>query len=695
MAIYHCSAKIIGRSSGRSATGAAAYRAGMEITDERSGLVHDYSRKSGVDHSMILAPSSSPEWVQDRAQLWNEVEQIEKRKDAQLCREVEVALPRELTAEQMQVLVTGYAHSQFVAKGMIADVNIHHAESDNPHAHILLTTRKITPDGFGKKNRDWNRKELLQQWRVAWELQANKALEQEGHEQRIDHRTLEAQGIERIPQIHIGAKVVEMEQRGLRTERGARALEIEQTNTQIIDLQTHREAIEHERNIQIAAGAERGGIGDRNRASSPSPGLTGGRHTPDPEGTGGGQQTAGHSLEQFPNQDRRIMEASGEGYAASRTGIERGSADREPSSKGLDMATMGGGSGGLSDAYSGAADRIVALGRPSCNDPEGRNMDAHQTKRPIDRTYLAVRRQLEAMSCAAFEVGIRDRDGRMMTRSWTSTEVLKSVPWLKRENAKGADIYVRPAGEKSHGLILVDDLNQAQLFQMKTTGLEPAAVVETSPHSHQAWIRLTDHPLNPEVATTASKAIAAHYAADSNSANWRHFGRLAGFTNRKPEHTTKTGHNPWVLCHESNGRQASRGVEIAKRADQAVIERQAQVERQTRLEAARGPPERSYGPGPAREYRKQLKHLTEHYGVSMDISKADYMICTDMAKQGYSPEQLTKALEQASPELPTRKVGHEQDYCQRTVRAAFANPAVQKHLEAKRQCSQNGPSLYR
>lgn len=696
MAIYHCSAKIISRSSGRSATGAAAYRAGMEITDERTGLVHDYSRKGGVDDSLILAPDHAPSWVHDRAQLWNQVEQAEKRKDAQVAREVEVALPRELSPEQMRELVTGYARSQFVDKGMIADVNIHHAKSDNPHAHILLTTREISPDGFGQKNRDWNRKELLQEWREAWEIHANKALELAGHEQRIDHRTLEAQGIERVPQIHIGAKVVEMEQRGQRTERGTRALEIEATNAQIIDLKTYREAIEHERTIQIAAGAERGGISDRDRTTSPSLSRTGGRDTPDLEPATGSQPAASRGMEPSPSQNSRFMAASGQGHAGSRSSAERGRPDRETSREGLDLAAMAGGSGGFGNAYSGAADRIVALARPADRHSGGGDMAVHETQRPVDRTYLAVRRQLEAMGSESYEVGIRDPKGRMMIRTWSSDEVLKSVPWLKRENAKGADIYVRPAGEQNQGLILVDDLNRAQLGRMKTAGLEPAAVVETSPQNYQAWVRLAEHPLNPDVATTASKGIAAHFEADPNSADWRHFGRLAGFTNRKPEHTTETGHNPWVLCHGSSGQQASRGAELVQKAKQIVNELQAQVERKNRLEAVKNAPEGAFSRNPILEYQKQLKRLTERYGPSMDVSKADYMIGTAMAMQGYSPEQLTQALEQASPELPTRKAGHEQDYVQRTVRAAFANPDVQKHLEAEQHRQHHrssGPSL--
>jgi hypothetical protein len=303
---------------------------------------------------------------------------------------------------------------------------------------------------------------------------------------------------------------------------------------------------------------------------------------------------------------------------------------------------------------------------------------------PPDRTYLAVRRQLDAMGCEAFEVGIRNQKGQMLTRTWSRVEVLKSVPWLKRENAKGADVYVRPAGDENQGLVLVDDLSKGQLDRMKAEGYTPAAVVETSPLNHQAWVRLSDKPLSREVATMASKTLATQYEADPNSADWRHFGRLAGFTNRKPVHTTESGRNPWVLCHEAPGKVAENGPELAQKAQQRVFERDAHVERHNRIEAARNASGGVYGRDPLREYQRQIKRITEHYGASIDVSKADFMIAKAMAKQGYSAEQLERALHEGSPELPTRKLGHDVDYCKRTVRAALADPEVKQTLERQR-----------
>lgn len=213
MAIFHLHAKTIGRSQGRSATAAAAYRAGVRITDARTGLVFDYSRKRGVDGAEILAPEGT---APERGDLWNLVEQSEKRADAQVCREIEVALPRELSPQQMRECVRGFVREQFVALGMIADIAFHHLGGNNPHAHILLTLRQWQGNGFGLKRRDWNGRGLCEQWRQRWADHANSALGEAGQEARIDPRTLEEQAaqaqaegrhaqaiaLDRMPTIH-------------------------------------------------------------------------------------------------------------------------------------------------------------------------------------------------------------------------------------------------------------------------------------------------------------------------------------------------------------------------------------------------------------------------------------------------------------------------------------------------------------
>jgi hypothetical protein len=197
MAIYHLRATMISRSQGRSATAASAYRVAERIEDRRTGLTFDYAARGGVDHTEILAPDHAPDWVRDRSELWNRVEESETRKNSQVAREVRVALPDELTHAQRLELVREFVRSQFVDRGMVADIALHApgriGDERNHHAHILLTTREIAAEGFTTKNRDWNKVEVLEGWREAWARDSNAALERAGIEDRVDHRTLVAQ----------------------------------------------------------------------------------------------------------------------------------------------------------------------------------------------------------------------------------------------------------------------------------------------------------------------------------------------------------------------------------------------------------------------------------------------------------------------------------------------------------------------
>jgi len=208
MAIYHCSVKIIGRSSGRSSVAAAAYRAGEKITNQRDGLTHDYTRKHGVVHSEIMLTSHAPAEYQDRATLWNVIEEVERRCDSQTAREVEVALPMEFSLEENIQVVRGYIQDNFTSQGMCADFSIHDTQDGNPHAHIMLTMRDVSPSGFENKNRDWNDTARLEGWRENWADVCNEQLKQKGLNERIDHRSLEDQGLERTPTIHVGRSVV-------------------------------------------------------------------------------------------------------------------------------------------------------------------------------------------------------------------------------------------------------------------------------------------------------------------------------------------------------------------------------------------------------------------------------------------------------------------------------------------------------
>ena len=219
MATYHCSVKVISRSAGRSSVAAAAYRSGDTLTNDRDGLTHDYSKKRGIEHSEIMLPESAPERFAERNNLWNEVEQAERRKDAQTAREIEIALPAELNTKEQAALVREYAQRNFVDKGMCADFSIHDTGSGNPHAHIMLTTRSVAPEGFGQKDRTWNDRQRVEQWREDWAKCYNQAMEKKSLPDRVDHRSLKEQGIDREPTVHLG-RAAQLEKRGVKTERG-------------------------------------------------------------------------------------------------------------------------------------------------------------------------------------------------------------------------------------------------------------------------------------------------------------------------------------------------------------------------------------------------------------------------------------------------------------------------------------------
>ncbi|MFN5684388.1 Ti-type conjugative transfer relaxase TraA, partial [Bradyrhizobium sp.] len=223
MAIYHFSVQVIGRAAGRSAVAAAAYRSASRLRDNRLGRDQDFSAKRGVVHSEVMLPENAPEEWHDREKLWNDVEAFEKRKDAQLCREVEFAIPREMPQAQGVDLARDFVKAEFVDRGMIADLNVHcdmGADGQpKPHAHVMLTMRSVDENGFGPKARDWNRTEFVEHWRERWADHVNERLAELDIDARIDHRSLEAQGIGLEPQTKIGAPAQRIEAAGLEADR--------------------------------------------------------------------------------------------------------------------------------------------------------------------------------------------------------------------------------------------------------------------------------------------------------------------------------------------------------------------------------------------------------------------------------------------------------------------------------------------
>ena len=226
MAIFHLSAKIISRKAGRSSTGAAAYRAGEQVIDERTGEVHDCSRKRGVEHAEIVMPSAT-DWRPTRAEIWNAAELKNKRADAQVAREFVIALPDELSPEDRKRLALDFAHEIADRYSVAADVAIHAPSRDgdnrNHHAHILTTTNRVEGSKLGNKARELDhvahtmskhgQANEIDWLRERWAGMANASLERNGHAERIDHRSHADRGLDAEPTRHLGPTATAIERR--------------------------------------------------------------------------------------------------------------------------------------------------------------------------------------------------------------------------------------------------------------------------------------------------------------------------------------------------------------------------------------------------------------------------------------------------------------------------------------------------
>lgn len=255
MASFHLAVKTVGRSAGRSATAAAAYRAGVEIVDERTGLVHDYTRKQGIEHREIVAPADAPDWVRDRSALWNAAEQAETRKNSTVAREYEIALPSELSVDERRELTLGLAREISERHGVAVDVAIHapgrQGDQRNHHAHLLTTTRRIGAEGLGEKSRELDQKTSgeVERWRGRFAEMQNAALERAQVAERVDHRSHQRRGIEEEATVHMGPGVAAMERRAEReAQREGRdhapVTLVGQHNAGVLERRTLRQYIE-------------------------------------------------------------------------------------------------------------------------------------------------------------------------------------------------------------------------------------------------------------------------------------------------------------------------------------------------------------------------------------------------------------------------------------------------------------------
>ena len=302
-----------------------------------------------------------------------------------------------------------------------------------------------------------------------------------------------------------------------------------------------------------------------------------------------------------------------------------------------------------------------------------------------DRTLQAVTAQLDAMRCPTFEIGVRDgSSGKMMNRSWSAEDVIANLPWLRHMNVKGNDIYVRPAGTWHH-LVLVDDVDLETIARMRLDGVEPALAVETSPANFQVWISVVQPNrkiVPPEIRSAIARRLAREYGGDPASADARHYGRLSGFTNRKPRYRSADGRQPWVLLREHIGKASAAAADLVATAEAEIVEQEKQQEQQVQVREVATKVRVGTLRDPVNEYRGEMTGLTNRFASELaagdpkwTMSKCDFVVAAKMIRRGHDPDVIALAMREASPDIDQRKAGHVEDYVQRTVSAAAAKVA--------------------
>jgi hypothetical protein len=296
----------------------------------------------------------------------------------------------------------------------------------------------------------------------------------------------------------------------------------------------------------------------------------------------------------------------------------------------------------------------------------------------IDYTLENVKKQLQGMSCQQYKIGVYSRvDRKMVIRHNLSIDgVLRLVPWLKHENANGQDIFVTQAKDIDRALILVDDLEVGQIESMRARKVSPACVIETSPGNYQAWVSLGMEPMPKGQRKIVAAKFAQEFGGDPACADANHFGRLAGFTNRKPIRLTAKGH-PFVICLFAESRlQAENSEEIRKWAKtMAELAEQEIKEKETSQLVIDAPKTISGKPqkDPSAAYSEYFGQWWRYVGLagkSEDLSRGDFAVACRMLKEGYSESDIVSALIEKSPNITVRKLNHVEDYARRTVLAA-------------------------
>lgn len=693
----------------------------------------EYITRTGQykNNDIIFSESGNmPEWAKDTPkQYWIEQDKYE-RADGRLFREFEFSLPRELDLDAQLKLVKQFTeYITTTPDGKLPyQLAIHKDQkNNNPHCHLVVSERAMdgidrSPEVFFKrankkqpekggavKTRHLKSKEKLIEIRATLADMINASLKEAGITQTVDHRSLKEQGIDRLPTVHIGPTVLAIEERGIQTKIGDnfydRRAEIERGESETF---TARSKGRNDANTipRIATIRDRE-AGENIRANSRINEDISGRHKKaDRVESVTADSSTKHSERDHERNSRssRVVEETLE-YI-----FQHHSSDSSSNSSSIC----------LGHSYS-----ILALAQESLDARRNADQNNRPSREEVesaltrannigqgrekmentnnrggarrDRTAEAVKHQIEAMNCSLYEVGIRDPEKGMILKEYTPDQLIKAVNYLKRMNFLGNDIYVRPAKtDTANTLILLDDIEAVE--DITDEGFSIACVTETSPKNFQCWLKMPEK-LEPEATAEIARSLAKKFNGDPNSAEARHFGRLAGFTNRKEKHLNIYKGFPFVLCHDHTGVTLNNNLasELKFEAKKAISEREEQarkekeeqesrLQKKERLTAILDYSENAYFAVTAgfKLFYKQWLEKQNHRQV--DYSKGDYAVaCRLLSNCRNAKEEVANAILEASPNLDNRKTTHALDYANRTAEAAFRNEAVQKarkeHLE--------------
>jgi len=275
---------------------------------------------------------------------------------------------------------------------------------------------------------------------------------------------------------------------------------------------------------------------------------------------------------------------------------------------------------------------------------------------------------LGALGADRFEFGIKNEvEQRMERRCWTPAEAMEHISWLKHRNATGHHIYLRP--DVVEAVILIDDLTLPALRRMDEDDVVSLCVVETSPLNFQSWVRVSNEPLEPELATCLGEVLAQRYGGDCGSKDFRHLGRAVGFTNVKPEHVQKNGYYPFTKLVECRGKSTPRADELIDEAKK--LQQEKETERRAMRDRLAPLPTTACSEDPTEYFQKAVSHTYKRYGVKTDGSRADAAAARRMIREGFSRDDIELAMLN-DYNIHARRKGHVEDYVRRTINWAFS-----------------------